>query len=141
MQSDNVVLSSKIYFQYFILLKLKKEELKMSPSVQCLSVRMPRCSFQPILTGTNHLPCYASLQAGMGSIPSGIDPFNSDLAGLPPSLLCYSLLYIQYICSNIAIVFNYLSINDNHCVAFTFYYFIFKYYSHVFTSLSTSGLQ
>ena len=38
----------------------------MSPSVQCLSVRMPRCSFQPILTGTNHLPCYASLQAGMG---------------------------------------------------------------------------
>ena len=38
----------------------------MSPSVQRLSVRMPRCSFQPILTGTNHLPCYASLQAGMG---------------------------------------------------------------------------
>ena len=38
----------------------------MSPSVQCLSVRMPRCSFQPILTGTNHLPCYASLQAEMG---------------------------------------------------------------------------
>ena len=139
MQSDNVVLSSKIYFQYFI----EKEELKMSPSEQCLSVRMPRCSFQPILTGTNHLPCYASLQAGMGSIPSGIDPFNSDLAGLPLSLLCYSLLYIQYICSNVAIVFNYLSINDNHCVAFTFYYFIFKYYSHVFTSLGlhTSGLQ
>ena len=103
MQSDNVVLSSKIYFQYFILLKLKKEELKMSPSVQCLSVRMSRCSFQPILTGTNHLPCYASLQAGMGSIPSGIDPFNSDQAGLPPSLLCYSLLYIHYICSNVAI--------------------------------------
>ena len=115
----------------------------MSPSVQCLSVRMPRCSFQPILTGTNHLPCYASLQAGMGSIPSGIDPFNSDLAGLPLSLLCYSLLYIQYICSNVAIGFNYLSISDNHCVAFTFYYFIFKYYSHVFTSLGlhTSGLQ
>ena len=57
-----------------------------------------------------------SVQAGMGSIPSGIDPFNSDLAGLPLSLLCYSLLYIQYICSNVAIVFNYLSINDNHCV-------------------------
>ena len=95
----------------------------------------------PILTGTNHLPCYASLQAGMASIPSGIDPFNSDLAGLPLSLLCYSLLYIQYICNNVAIVFNYLSINDKHCVAFTFYYFIFKYYSYVFTSLPTSGLQ
>ena len=78
----------------------------MSPSVQCISVRMPRCSFQPILTGTNHLPCYASLQAGMGSIPSGIDLFNSDLAGMPLSLLCYSLLYIQYICNNVAIVFN-----------------------------------
>ena len=59
----------------------------MSPSVQCLSVRMPRCSFQPILTGTNHIPCYASLQAEMGSIPSGIDLFNSDLAGMPISLL------------------------------------------------------
>ena len=47
---------------------------------------------------------------------------NSDLAGMPLSLLCYSLLYIQYICNNVAIVFNYLSINDNHCVAFTFYY-------------------
>ena len=105
----------------------------MSPSVQCLSVRMPRCSFQPILTGTNHLPCYASLQAGMGQ-------FLLDLAGMPLSLLCYSLLYIQYICNNVAIVFNYLSINDNHCVAFTFYYIIFKYYSHVFTSLPTSGL-
>ena len=52
------------------------------------------------------------------SIPSGIDLFNSDLAGMPLSLLCYSLLYIQYICNNVAIVFNYLSINDNHCVAF-----------------------
>ncbi len=66
----------------------------MSPSVQCLSVRMPRCSFQPILTGTNHLPCYASLQAGMGSIPSGIDPFNSDLAGMPISLLM--LFFVVY---------------------------------------------
>ena len=66
-----------------------------------------------------------------GSIPSGIDLFNSDLAGMPLSLLCYSLLYIQYICNNVAIVFDYLSINDNHCVAFTFYYIIFKYYSHV----------
>ena len=75
-----------------------------------------------------------------GSIPSGIDLFNSDLAGMPLSLLCYSLLYIQYICNNVAIVFNYLSINDNHCVAFTFYYIIFKYYNHVFTSLPTSGL-
>ena len=42
-----------------------------------------------------------------GSIPSGIDLFNSDLAGMPLSLLCYSLLYIQYICNNVAIVFNY----------------------------------
>ena len=63
----------------------------MCPSVQCLSVRMPICSFQPILTGTNHLPCYASLQAGMGSIPSGIDPFNSDLAGMLLSLLLLML--------------------------------------------------
>ena len=66
----------------------------MSPSVQCLSVRMPRCSFHPILSGTNHLPCYASLQAGMGSIPSGIDPFNSDLAWMPLSLLMlFSVVY------------------------------------------------
>ena len=69
----------------------------MSPSVQCLSVRMPRCSFQPILTGTNHLPCYASLQAGMGSIPSGIDPFNSDLAGMPLSLLLFSVVYSVFV--------------------------------------------
>ena len=113
----------------------------MSPSVQCLSVRMPRCSFQPILTGTNQPPSMLCKSASRdGSIPSGIDLFNSDLAGMPLSLLCYSLLYIQYICNNVAIVFNYLSINDNHCVAFTFYYIIFKYYSHVFTSLPTSGL-
>ena len=59
----------------------------MCQSVQCLPVRMPRCFFQPILTGTNHLPCYASL----GSIPSGIDPFNSDLAGMP-----LTLLYVVY---------------------------------------------
>ena len=66
----------------------------MSPSVRCLSVRMPKCSFQPILTGTNHLPCYASLQAGMGSIPPGIDLFNSDLAGMPISLLMlFSVVY------------------------------------------------
>ena len=56
-------------------------------------------SFQPNLTGTNHLPCYASLQAGIGPIPSGIDPFNSDLAGMPLSLLMllsvvYSVLVI-----------------------------------------------
>ena len=73
----------------------------MSPSVQavqCLSVRMPRCSFQPILTGTNHLPCYASLQAGMGSIPSAIDPFNSDLAGMPISLLMlFSVVYSVFV--------------------------------------------
>ena len=73
----------------------------MSPSVQavqCLSVRMPRCSFQPILTGTNHLPCYASLQAGMGSIPSGIDLFNSDLAGMPISLLMlFSVVYSVFV--------------------------------------------
>ena len=67
----------------------------MSPSVQCLSVRMPRCSFQPILTGTNHLPCYASLQAGMGSIPSGIDPFNSDLAGMP--LMLFSVVHSIFV--------------------------------------------
>ena len=70
----------------------------MSPSVECISVRMPRCSFQPILTGTNHLPCYASLQAGMGSIPSGIDPFNSDLPGMPLSLLMlFSVVYSVFV--------------------------------------------
>ena len=70
----------------------------MSPSLQCLSVRMPRCFFQPILTGTNHLPCYASLQAGMGSIPSGIDPFNSDLAGMPLSpLMVFSVVYSVFV--------------------------------------------
>ena len=67
MQSDNVVLYSiKNISPIFYYVKAEKEELKMSPSVQCLSVMMP------ILTGTNHLPCYASLQAGMGSIPSGL---------------------------------------------------------------------
>ena len=110
----------------------------MSPSVQCLYAKM----FLSADSDRDEPPSMLCKSAsGMGSIPSGIDPFNSDLAGLPLSLLCYSLLYIQYICSNVAIVFNYLSINDNHCVAFTFYYFIFKYYSHVFTSLPTSGLQ
>ena len=68
----------------------------MSLSVQ--SVRMPRCSFQPILTGKNHLPCYASLQAGMGSIPSGIYPFNSDLAGMPLSLLMlFTVVYLVFV--------------------------------------------
>ena len=65
-----------------------------------------------------------------GSIPSGIDLFNSDLAGMPLSLLCYSLLYIQYICNNVAIVFNYLSINDNHCVAFIIFLSIIVMYLH-----------
>ena len=60
----------------------------MSPSVQCLSVMM----------ATNHLPCYASLQAGMGSIPSEIDPFNSDLAGMPLSLLMlFSVVYSVFV--------------------------------------------
>ena len=78
--------------------KAEKEELKMSPSVQCISVRMPRCSFQPIVTGTNHLRCYASMQAGMGSIPSGIDPFNFDLAGMPLSLLMlFSVVYSVFV--------------------------------------------
>ena len=56
----------------------------MSPSVQCLSVRMPRCSFQAdsMLNAT-----FSSLQAGMGPIPFGIDPFSSDLTGMPLSLL------------------------------------------------------
>ena len=70
----------------------------MSPSVQCLSVRMPICSFRPMLTGTNHLQCYASLQAGMGSIPSRIDPFNSDLAGMQLSLLMlFSVVYSVFV--------------------------------------------
>ena len=59
---------------------------------------MPICSFQPILTGTNHLPCYAIPQAGMGSILSGIDPFNSDLAGMPLSLLMsFSVVYPVFV--------------------------------------------
>ena len=70
----------------------------MSPSVQCLSVGMPRCSFQPILTGMNHLPYYANLQAWMVSIPSGIDPFNSDLTGMPLSLLMlFSVVYSVFV--------------------------------------------
>ena len=43
MQSDNVVLYSKYISN--ILICYENEELKMSPSVQCLSIRMPRCSF------------------------------------------------------------------------------------------------
>ena len=59
----------------------------MSPSVQCISVRVPRCSFHAdsdrdeppsTLNAT-----FASQQAVMGSIHFGIDPFNSDLAGMP----------------------------------------------------------
>ena len=54
-----------------------------------------------MLTGTNHLPCYAtfaSLQAGMGTIPFGIDPFNSDLAGFPLSLLrLFSVVYSVFV--------------------------------------------
>ena len=71
--------------------KAEKEELKMSPSVQCLSVSMPRCSLHadsdrgepPTMLNAT---C-ASLQAGMESIHIGIDPLNSDLAGMPLSLL------------------------------------------------------
>ena len=53
--------------------------------------------FMRILTGTNHRPRYAtfaSLQAGMGSIAFGINPFNSDLAGMPLRLL--RLLSVVY---------------------------------------------
>ena len=98
-QSDNAMLYSiKNISPIFYSVKAEKEELKMSPSVQCLSVMMPICSFQPILTGTNHLPCYASLQAGMGSIPSGIVPFNSDLAGMSLSLLMlFAVVYSVFV--------------------------------------------
>ena len=42
MQSDNVVLYSiKNISPIFYSVKAEKEELKMSPSVQCLSVMMP----------------------------------------------------------------------------------------------------
>ena len=70
----------------------------MSLSVQCISVRMPRCSFHAdsdrdeppsMLNAT-----FASLQAGMESIPFGIDPFNYDMAGMPLSLL--RLLSVVY---------------------------------------------
>ena len=94
----------------------------MCPSVQCLSVRMPRCSFQPILIGTNHLPCYASLQAGMGSILSGIDPFNSDLARMPLSLLMlFSVVYSVFVITLQLYFIIYQSMQP-----FTFYCFIFK---------------
>ena len=71
----------------------------MSPSVKCLSVRMPRCSFHvdsdrdepsSMLNAT-----FASLQAVMGSIPFGIDPFNSDLDGMP-LLLTIIVIYLHH---------------------------------------------
>ena len=115
----------------------------MSPSVQCLSVRMPRCSFQPILTVTNHLPCYASLQAGMGSIPSGIDPFNSDLAGMPLTLLMlFSVVYSVFVIT----LQLYLIIYQSMTTIVSLLLFIILLSSsiaknsHVFTSLPTSGL-
>ena len=91
----------------FIILKLKKRSWRW---VHQYSVSQSGCRdvpFKWILTGTNHLPCYASLQAGMGSIPVGRDPFNSDQAGMPLSLqviLCCKFS----LCNNVAIVFNYL---------------------------------
>ena len=91
----------------FIILKLKKRSWRW---VHPYSVSQSGCRdvpFKRILTGTNHLPCYASLQAGMGSIPVGRDPFNSDQAGMPLSLqviLCCKFS----LCNNVAIVFNYL---------------------------------
>ena len=100
----------------------------MSPSVQCLSVRMPRCSFQPILTGTNHLPCYTSLQAGMGSIPSGIDPFNSDLAGMPLSLLMlFSVVYSVFVMT----LQLYLIIYQSMTPIVSLYYFLLFYFQVV----------
>ena len=45
-----------------------------------------------MLTGTNYLPCYASRQAGMGSIPFGSDPFNSDLAGCHLAFKLFSVV-------------------------------------------------
>ena len=138
MQSDNVVVYSNIYLQYFILLRKRGAE---DESIRTVSLCQDAKMFLSTDSDRDEPPSMLCKSASRdGSIPSGIDLFNSDLAGMPLSLLCYSLLYIQYICNNVAIVFNYLSINDNHCVAFTFYYIIFKYYSHVFTSLPTSGL-
>ena len=41
---------------------------------------------------------FASLQAGMGSIPFGIDPFNSDLSGKALSLLrLFSVVYSVFV--------------------------------------------
>ena len=96
----------------------------MSASVQCLSVRMPRCSFQPILTGTNHLPFYASLKAGMGSIPSGINLFNSDLAGMPISLLMlFSVVYSVFVITLQLYLIIYQSMTT---IVSLLLYFIFK---------------
>ena len=68
----------------------------MSPSVQCLSVRISKM-FLSADSDRDEPPCYASLQAGMGSIPSGIDLFNSD-AGMPISLLMlFSVVYSVFV--------------------------------------------
>ena len=41
---------------------------------------------------------FASLRAGMGSIPFGIDPFNSDLAGMPLNRLrLFSVVYSVFV--------------------------------------------
>ena len=83
----------------FIILKAEKEELKMSPSVQCLSVRMPRCSFQAD-SDRDELPSMLCKSASR-------DRVNSDQAGMPLSLqviLCCKFS----LCNNVAIVFNYL---------------------------------
>ena len=75
--------SLTMYLQYCILLKLKRRRWRWVHPYCVSQSGWQDVPFMPILTVTNHLPCYASLQAVMGSIPSGIDPFNSDLAGLP----------------------------------------------------------
>ena len=95
----------------------------MSPSVQCLSVRMPRCSFHA--DSDRDEPPSMLCNICKTASRDGIDPFNSDLAGMPLSLLGYPL-YICSICNNVAILlFKYLSINDNHHNMVVTYYSFF----------------
>ena len=115
----------------------------MSPSVQCLSVRMPRCSFQPILTGTNHLPCYASLQAGIWG------QFLLELIySIPIWLGCHLASYVILCCifSTFVITLQlYLIIYQSMTTIVSLLLFIILVLSiivmySVFTSLPTSGL-
>ena len=70
----------------------------MSPSVQCQSVRMPRCSFHADSDRDEPPSMLCKSASRDGVIPSGIDPFNSDLAGMSLSLLrLFSVVYSVFV--------------------------------------------